>query len=233
MNPLVVQVNTLLSLGIIGVEVLSVVALLLFLFFRKTSWGAKAVALLGKWGLWAALFVAFASMSGSLFYSEVAQYEPCKLCWYQRIAMYPLVLLIALGIRFRDRMITWYAGALAAVGALIAANHYYLQLSGNSFLPCSAVGYSVSCSKNFVLMYGYITIPVMALSAFIFIIIAMVLHHYWRSTQEVALVDEIVFESPEGLPSEAESFDDTLLSEEGGDILIAEVVTPGTLSEER
>ncbi len=192
MNPLVAQVNTFLSLGIMLVEALSIVALAVFLFARNTLWGQKFIGVFGKWGVWMAFFVAFFSMTGSLFYSEVAHFEPCKLCWYQRIAMYPLVLLLALGIRFRDRMITWYAGALAAVGALIAANHYYLQVSGNSLLPCSAIGYSVSCSKQFVLKYGYITIPVMALSAFVFIIIAMIIHHYWRTQQEVAFVEEVL-----------------------------------------
>ncbi len=120
-----------------------------------------------------AFLIALTAMSGSLFYSEVAKFTPCLLCWWQRIFMYPQVLLIAVGIIKNDKDITDYSMAMSSVGGLIALYHYYIQLGGNKFIPCSTVGYSVSCSQRFSLEFGYITIPMMALSAFIAIFLLM------------------------------------------------------------
>lgn len=120
--------------------------------------------------------VALTAMLGSLFYSDIAGFEPCKLCWYQRILMYPMVLLLGMAIAKNDRKnIVDYCLWLSGIGAAIASYHYYLQRGGNEFIPCSTVGYSVSCAKTFVMSYGYITIPVMALTAFLLIFSAMLL----------------------------------------------------------
>lgn len=113
--------------------------------------------------------IALISTLGSLFYSEIAGYEPCKLCWYQRILMYPLVIILGIAWKRNDKKIVDYALPLSGLGAIIAGYHYYLQLGGNSILPCSAIGYSVSCSQRFVMSFGYITIPMMALTAFLLI----------------------------------------------------------------
>jgi len=118
-----------------------------------------------------AFIVALTAMSGSLFYSEVAHYTPCLLCWYQRIAMYPQVLILGLSIVTNDRRGVVYAAALSVVGVILAEYHYYIQTGGPTILPCSAVGYSESCSQRFTTTYGYITIPMMALSAFVAILI--------------------------------------------------------------
>lgn len=121
--------------------------------------------------------VALVAMMGSLFYSDVAGFEPCKLCWYQRIVMYPMVLLLGIAIAKNDRKnIVDYCLGLSGIGAVIAAYHYYLQRGGNEFIPCSTVGYSVSCSQFFTMSYGYITIPFMALTAFLLIFCAMTLY---------------------------------------------------------
>ena len=126
-----------------------------------------------KHGFLLSFVVASLAMIGSLTYSDVLGYEPCKLCWYQRIFMYPLVVLFAMALRRNDKSIRPYAIAMTLFGGFIALDHYFLQLTGVSVLPCSAVGYSVSCAKNFVLQYGYITIPLMALSAFGLILVAL------------------------------------------------------------
>lgn len=120
--------------------------------------------------------VALVAMLGSLYYSDIAGYTPCKLCWYQRIVMYPMVLLLGMAIVKGDKKnIIDYCLGLSGVGAVIAAYHYWLQRGGNEFIPCSTVGYSVSCSQFFSMSYGYITIPVMALTAFLLIFSAMLL----------------------------------------------------------
>ncbi|MBI1866561.1 MAG: disulfide bond formation protein B [Candidatus Staskawiczbacteria bacterium] len=110
---------------------------------------------------------------GSLFYSEVAGYEPCKLCWFQRILMYPQVILLGMALLKKDKSIVPYSIVLSAFGSLIAGYHYLLQLGILPSINCSVIGYSISCSQRFVMGFGYITIPMMSLTVFLLIIIFM------------------------------------------------------------
>lgn len=113
------------------------------------------------------LLVSLAATLGSLFFSEVAKFSPCILCWYQRIFMYPQPLLLYLGILRNEKVITPYLLLMNIIGALIASYHYLIQLLPKmSILNCE-VGGAISCTKKFTLYYGYITIPMMALSAFL------------------------------------------------------------------
>lgn len=107
---------------------------------------------------------------GSLFYSEIAGYEPCKLCWFQRIFMYPIPILLALSMWKKDRGIIKYVLGLSIIGGLLALFHYLLQVGIVPDGACGVVGYSVSCSQRFVMEFGYITIPMMSLTAFVYII---------------------------------------------------------------
>ncbi len=125
-----------------------------------------------------AVLIAFVSMSGSLFYSEVAKYTPCLLCWWQRIFMYPQTLLIGMGIVKNDKNVADYSIGLSAVGASIATYHYYIQLGGKSFFSCAQIGFSSECSQRFTLEFGYVSIPMMALSAFVAIIILMLISRF-------------------------------------------------------
>lgn len=118
--------------------------------------------------------VALIATLGSLFFSEIAGFEPCKLCWFQRILMYPQVILLAIAFLKKDKNIADYSIALSTIGAVIAAYHYYLQVGGTQIFPCSTVGYSVSCSQKFILQFGYITIPMMSLTAFLLILFFMI-----------------------------------------------------------
>lgn len=120
--------------------------------------------------------VSFTATFGSLIFSEVLHFTPCLLCWYQRILMYPQVLLSGLAIIRKDKRILSYLLLLSIFGALIAGYHYYGQLNENTPLPCSTLGYSASCSDRFFLQFGYITIPFMAFSAFLLIIAAWFLY---------------------------------------------------------
>ena len=155
-------------LGVLTI-VVGVTAVLLggLLLTRKLE---AVTAFFGRHALALAFIVALAATVGSLTYSEILGYEPCKLCWFQRIFMYPLVILFGMAILRRDHTVTTYALPLSFIGAVIAGYHYLLQLGAvPSSFPCAAVGYSVSCAQRFVLQFGYITIPVMALSVFVLI----------------------------------------------------------------
>lgn len=148
---------------------ISSVALIFFLLSKKPKiCGTFAVS----HGALLAFIIASAAMLGSLTYSEVLGYEPCKLCWIQRILMYPQVLVlgfVAWGKHKGSHALFDTSLGLSLVGALVAGYHYLLQLGVAPALPCSAVGYSASCAQRFVMQFGYITIPLMAFSAFVLI----------------------------------------------------------------
>jgi hypothetical protein len=117
-------------------------------------------------GVGLAGLVALTATAGSLLYSEYYLFEPCRLCWYQRIAMYPLVLILATGWWRNDRTVLGYAIPPAVVGAGISVWHLANQwiLTGNT----CPVG--PSCSVRYVTEFGFVTIPFMALSGFVAII---------------------------------------------------------------
>ncbi len=160
------QVTHLLSLLTVAGQVFTIVILLSVLLKIKS----RLLGFLWRNALKTCFVVALTATLGSLYFSEVAGFEPCKLCWYQRILMYPQVLLYGLALWKKEKHIVPYGLLLSAVGAVIAGYHYLLQIGVVPSLVCDAVGYSVSCSQRFVMTFGYITIPMMALSAFLVII---------------------------------------------------------------
>lgn len=168
-------VNKLFAAGVILGQIAIVLAVVYFLFSRKAK---NAVAeFVGRYGLWLAFLVALISMLGSLFYSQIAGFAPCDLCWFQRIFMYSLVFLLGLALIKKDSHIADYGILLASVGGLISLYHnyvYYYAGGLNSF--CQLGGMQVSCIKRYVFEFGYVTIPLMALTAFLLIIISLVLY---------------------------------------------------------
>lgn len=178
-------VNYILGLGAIVAQALIVFAVIYLLFFRSVKWGAaeRFFDFLGRNGIILAFLSVLAAVSGSLFYSEVAGYSPCVLCWYQRTLMYPQIIVLGMAIWKKDKKIADYGIALSLVGAVLAAYHYLLQVGAVSGLPCNAVGYSASCAKLFSMNFGYITIPLMALTSFLLIILFLLLQKGWDKKQ--------------------------------------------------
>ncbi|MEN9613983.1 MAG: hypothetical protein RLZZ347_290 [Candidatus Parcubacteria bacterium] len=177
------EITTTIFSGLVMLSQLAwVVVLGLYLWSdQREKIGAFAV----KYAVPLAFFVALTATFGSLFYSDVLGYAPCKLCWFQRICMYPQVILLGLAWWKKDKEVGKYSLALSAIGLVLAIYHYYLQLGGNPLVPCGVVGYSVSCSQRFVLEYGYITIPMMALTGFALILTVFgVARHYQKSTKK-------------------------------------------------
>ena len=122
-----------------------------------------------KRSLYFAFIVALTATSGSLYFSEGAGFEPCKLCWFQRIFMYPQLILLGTAIIKKAKDVTKYILPLSTIGGFIALYHYIMQISPDPLAPCSTIGFSVSCSERFFTYFGYITIPWMAFSAFLLI----------------------------------------------------------------
>jgi len=123
--------------------------------------------------LYAAWIVALAATLGSLFFGEVMGLPPCTLCWYQRICMYPLALLLPVGILLRDPRAARYGLPLAAVGLAIAAYHnlLYYHVIPESLAPCTE---GVSCTTRQIEWLGFVTIPSLALAGFAAILVCLV-----------------------------------------------------------
>ena len=118
-----------------------------------------------------AWFVALLATAGSLYFSEVAGYEPCTLCWYQRIAMYPLVAILAIGAARRERAAAFHAGALAAVGGLIAL--YHTALEWIPTLDTGACSATTPCTFVWFRVFGFVSLPMLALTAFALILVLL------------------------------------------------------------
>lgn len=109
--------------------------------------------------------VAVVATIGSLYFSEVAGYPPCELCWYQRILMYPLVIILGMG-AVEDRRAVWKTAIpLSGLGTGIAAYHSYLQISSTAGSSCSVGG----CGGILWRGFGVFTIPRLSLLAFVLI----------------------------------------------------------------
>lgn len=111
--------------------------------------------------------LAVASAIGSLVYSIGVGFEPCTLCWYQRIFMYPIGILGLTSIVFKKHLDTIYIWALTLGGLIFAAYHVLITYTGISPIPCPS---AVSCTTRFVYEFGFVTIPLMSFFFFISIL---------------------------------------------------------------
>jgi len=106
--------------------------------------------------------IATVSMLGSLYYSEIRGFTPCELCWYQRIAMYSLAIILVVAVIRRDTQIAPYAATLSVIGFGISSYHYYVQMFGGG----DACGLDASCAVRWVDTFGFVSIPFMAGAGF-------------------------------------------------------------------
>jgi disulfide bond formation protein DsbB len=126
-----------------------------------------------QYGPYLALAAALAATLGSLYYSEVAGFVPCTLCWYQRILMYPLTLVILVGILKHDPGLADYVLPFSIVGVGVSSYHYLIQAGVVGHSAACTVG--VPCDLRWVNYFGFVTIPLLALMAFVIITVAMAL----------------------------------------------------------
>ena len=111
---------------------------------------------------------------GSLYFSEVRHFIPCTLCWYQRIFMYPLAVILGMAVYRNDDGIYKYVLPLSIIGMIISGYHTVLQKIPylQQFEMCTT---GVPCSKDYLNWLGFITIPLMAFIAFTIITICLVI----------------------------------------------------------
>lgn len=165
------------------VALLSAAGLLAFRLIR----GPEAAALLGTKAIWFAWMVAFVATIGSLVYSEIIHFPPCRLCWFQRIAMYPMAIVLLVGAVRRDFAVKYYALPLALIGLGISVYHYVLQRVPT--LESGACDPSNPCSAIFVDIFGFISIPFMAGAGFIVIAVLLGFYVNKNSIEQEASVE--------------------------------------------
>ncbi|NVN96777.1 disulfide bond formation protein B [Candidatus Nomurabacteria bacterium] len=173
-------VNKILSLGTILLQViiLALIINLLFLrshkntfllFFKKYTFIFGFLAALGAFLL-------------SLFYSNVVGFPPCELCWVQRIFLYPQLILFGMELYKRDKSIVDFSIVFAIFGSIVSMYHIYIENGGSSALDCAAGNTStvgqVSCATRYIYEFGYITMPMMALTLSLFLIIILLNYKY-------------------------------------------------------
>ncbi len=115
--------------------------------------------------LFACWLVAGFSTAGSIFFSQVMEFAPCVLCWYQRIFLFPLVFILATGLFPFDRNVVRYAIPLSLAGWLTALYHtlLYAGIIPKEIQPCSK---GVSCTEEYINLFGFLTIPMLSLLSF-------------------------------------------------------------------
>lgn len=166
---------TFLSVLTLLVDIIIALAILAWIIerFRKLPFLAPVKRLIRTYSLELLFIIPLIATLGSLYFSEIRGWTPCKLCWYQRVFMYPQVILVGMALMRKARGITTYLIPLSLIGGGIAAAHYAEQLRArlaplDPLAPCDLSG--VSCAATPIFHFGYITIPMMAFSAFVLIL---------------------------------------------------------------
>jgi disulfide bond formation protein DsbB len=156
-------------LGVVG----QVLAALLILVALAALFGARGPlrwlrSALWGYELWAAFVVAAIATGGSLFFSEIAGFVPCELCWFQRICMYPLSILTLLIAVHRDYRVARYLLPLPVVGACVSI--YHILIENHVIATPQACQVGAGCTVKWINEFGYMTIPTLALTAFVLLI---------------------------------------------------------------
>jgi len=147
------------------VAVVVVLWLLSLISDRAADWWYAIVEPMRGSALWLALGVAFVCMAGSLYFSEVEHFTPCRLCWFQRIAMYPLVPVLAVAAWRRAADAKWYVLPLALGGACVSIYHYVIEWYPN--LETGSCDPNAPCTLVYFREFGYQSLAFMALSGFL------------------------------------------------------------------
>ena len=133
------------------------------------DWGVDTI---GPWAMWFAWTVAAVSLLGSIYFSEVANFVPCNLCWYQRITMYPLAIILAIAAARNDVAVRRYVFPLAGIGIFFSLYHHFLQLYPS--IETGVCGTDVSCVTRDIWEFGFVSFPLMALAGFLLVIALLV-----------------------------------------------------------
>ncbi len=163
---------TIVALAVLGVvgQVLGGLLILVGLAAAAGARGPLRALRSALWGyeLWAAFVVAAIATGGSLFLSEIAHFVPCELCWFQRIAMYPLSIVTLLAALTGDHRVARYLLPLPLVGAGVSV--YHILVENHVIATPQGCQIGIGCAVKWINEFGYMTIPTLALTAFVLLI---------------------------------------------------------------
>jgi disulfide bond formation protein DsbB len=171
--PDVTTLNLLLAIGTLGMQMFAIGLLLVYFLRERVSDLIVVSNITERYGLYLAFLITLSSTIISLYYSNILGLVPCWLCWLQRIFIYPQVILFAVAIWKKDFKIADYSIALSVVGSIISLYQHYLQMGGESVLPCPTSPGAGDCAQRFLFEFGYITFPLIAFITFMLLIVLM------------------------------------------------------------
>src|SRR3989338_3975801 len=177
-----ILLNKTLGLGILVLHIILALALLFYVYHKITKkrlpfmfYNFKNFVFSN--GLIFALIISVVATLGSLAYSEIIKLPPCDLCWYQRALLYPQVVILAVALVKKNRDIYDYVIGLNIIGIIIAGYQYIMQMINYSGpCPVGSVAGNIGCFAKDVFEFGYITLPLMALSVFVLLVLLTYLY---------------------------------------------------------
>ncbi len=144
-----------------------------FILRRRNALAGSVISWFTPKALWIIFALSLFASIMTLVYSDYLGIEPCPLCWWQRIFLYPQVILLGMAAWKCDAYVAEYSIVLSLFGAGVALYQHVLQILPGSGLPCPATG--ASCAQRFLFEFGYITYPLMAFTLFAFLIVTMLI----------------------------------------------------------
>lgn len=145
-----------------------IVTLAALVFEKSMSWAGAWLTQVRASGLWIICMITTGAMVGSLYFSESVGFAPCKLCWYQRIAMYSIAIISFVAALRNDKNIVRYTIVLAPLGLIVSTYHYLLEWFPT--LETNVCSLDVPCTAVWFRELGFVTLCFMAGCAFITVI---------------------------------------------------------------
>lgn len=139
------------------------------LLYSRSASARAIVSAFAPWALPLAAAVTTTCALGSLYFSEIVHYKPCKMCWYQRTMMYPLGVILIVAALVKDKRVWRYAVPLASIGIAISTYHWFLERFPN--LDAGVCDVEVPCEFVWFQNFGFVTLPFMAFTGFLAVLV--------------------------------------------------------------
>lgn len=167
------QLNYWLALGSLFLQAATIALGSAFILRRRNATAQSLIEWFTPKTLWIAFLLTLLASFMTLVYSDYLGIEPCPLCWWQRVFLYPQVILFGMAAWKNDFYIAEYSIILSIFGAGVALYQHVLQIFPSSGLPCPATG--ASCAQRFLFEFGYVTYPLLAFTLFAFLFVTMII----------------------------------------------------------
>lgn len=180
-------INKILSVGTIFLQFFILLLIVNLIFFKKHN--NKILTFFKNYTFYLGFLAALGAVFLSLFYSEVVGFPACELCWIQRIFLYPQLILFGMESYKKDRSIVDFSIAFAILGSIVSIYHIFVESGITSGPACAdPSNEGVSCAIRYIYEFGYVTMPIMALTLSLFII-SILLNYKYMSRMNQYLSD--------------------------------------------